>query len=161
MNRVKCLLILSLAIIGCGTEKKAQAQDFPGLGVGNMWANELQFQNQFYNWARQRSWQLAREIPNDQPLPFNAQTLSEANRATSRAYEGFNRNWHHNSQRTMNAIERWDNGVIRGVAPYSNPYGHTKLLPYGPNSYYRGPHGYYHRGYNPYYSGNHYRPSGY
>lgn len=152
----KSLAVLMVVAAGQLSLGTAQAQDFPGLGVGDMWANEVRFCNQFDQWNRQGSWALARMIPNDQPLPFNAMTISNSLSDGMRSFEGFNNNWHVNSNRTMNAIENWNYGAIREVAPFQNPYGGpVHMLPYQHNAYHQDAPGYIYQGENTYdYSSN-------
>jgi hypothetical protein len=136
---LKNLTLAAMTVLGmAGSADFAKAQDFPGLGVGNMWANEIRFQNQFDRWNRQGSMELARRIPNDQPLPFNAMTISNANNANMRAFEAYNRNSQLNSNRQSEAVGRFSTYGIRGLAPHysTSGYGAPVMLPYGPNGYY-------------------------
>lgn len=158
MIRTTLMALAAAALMTLVHGQRSHAQEFPGLGVGNMWANELAFQNQFYNWAAAGSWELAKQIPNNEPLPFNAMTIFNSNNAANQAFQGFANNWHTNSANTMGAIERWNLGAIQGVAPYQNPYGGTTYnLPYGPEGYEMTAPGYMYQGVNPYNpTGNYY-----
>ena len=159
MCRKSLFALAACAAFSALSTSATQAQDFPGLGVGDMWANELAFQNQFYQNAWRQSWELARQVPNDQPLPFNAMTISNSLNQGMQAFEGFANNWHVNSETTMNAIGRWNEGAIRGIAPHANPYGGPVYnLPYGPEGYHVSPAGYMHQGVNPYYPAGNYYP---
>ncbi|MDZ4817735.1 MAG: hypothetical protein SGJ20_02045 [Planctomycetota bacterium] len=136
-------VVAAVMIAGAFQANVSQAQEFPGLGVGGMWAANAEFERNFDHWARVGSYHAALMTPNDQPLPFNAMTISNSLSDGMRAFEGYNNNWHVNSRRTTDAIERWDDGAIREVAPYADPYGGNRMmLPYGPDSYYRDPAGY-------------------
>jgi hypothetical protein len=130
----------------------ARAQEFPGLGVADMAAANMAFDQQFDQWNRHMSWQLALAIPNDQPLPFNAMTIAQANRETSAAYERMNAGWYANSNRQMDAVGRWTTGAIQGNWYYQPEYGTQHdphfVLPYGPGAYHE-TNGYIYEGYNP------------
>ena len=77
-------LIAGFAIHAAADSANAQS-------MADMVANELRFQNQFYNWAWQGSQQVARyHRMTGQPIPFNAATLVEANRQNQRAYDAYN-----------------------------------------------------------------------
>ncbi|MDB5385815.1 MAG: hypothetical protein JWM11_1461 [Planctomycetaceae bacterium] len=138
MNFNHLTIATTTILVMAGSIQSASAQDFPGLGVGNMWANEIRFQNQFDRWNRQGSMELARRIPNDQPLPFNAMTISNSNNANMRAFEGYMRNSQLNSNRQLEAVGRFSTYGIRGMAPHydTSGYGGPVMLPYGPNGYY-------------------------
>lgn len=150
-----CLVVVLAGSLSAG---QASAQGF-SMDMSQMVQNELNFQNQFYSYVHRRSWELAREIPNDQPLPFNAMTISRSVSEGMRAFEGYNQAWHNNSNRQLEAVERWTDGAINGVSPYANPYtGETYNLPYVPDAYHVGPYGYIYSGYDPYNSGGNFYP---
>ena len=115
----------------------ANAQEFPGLGVSDMWANEVAFSNQFDSWARRGAWELAQQIPNDQPLPFDAMSISRSTSEGMRSFEGYIHNSQVNSNRQLQAVENFSTTAIRGESMYydsTNSYGPV-LLPYGPEAY--------------------------
>ena len=88
-NRVT---VASALIVLCGllaAPKAARAQEFPGLGVGDLWAANAAFDQQFDQWAYHMSWEVARQIPDDQPLPFNAMTIHDSINASNRAFDRF------------------------------------------------------------------------
>ena len=105
--------------------------------LGRRPATTSAFQNQFYNWAARGAWEVAINTPNDQPLPFNAMTISNSLTEGSHAFEGYIHNSQINSNRQLNAIENFSTTAIRSdVWHYdSSGYQAPVLLPYGPNSY--------------------------
>ncbi len=119
----------------------AQAQF---LDLRHMVQNNLNYDHNFHQWAWKRSVQLARQIPNNVQLPFNAGTLAEANRQTNLAYGRYNQTQYLNSRRTHQAIGNWTQGAIRGTGTYYNPStGTTHQLPWTHSGYYQGNYGNY------------------
>jgi hypothetical protein len=124
------LIVGLFCLMGKG-EAGAQLLDMNGL-IGM----EVNFHNQFYPWAWQQSVELARQIPDDQPLPFNAMTIYGANVAAGAAWSGYVNGLNYNSHRTSNAIGNWTNGAIRGYGHYADPHtGNTYQLPWQYNGY--------------------------
>lgn len=129
------LFALIMALL-CGASQTATAQDFPNLSVSHMWANELAFQNNFYNWAWHRSCELARQIPNDQPLPFDAMSISRSLNEGNQAVTNYIHHSQNLSERQLRAVEDYSQQAIRGNSPYSNQWNPTPVyLPYGPDAY--------------------------
>lgn len=126
-----------LAVVGSIIGDKVRADDFPGLGVSHMWANEVAFQNQFYNWAARGAWEVAVNTPDDQPLPFNAMTISKSLTEGSAAFEGYIHHSQDMSNRQLDAVERFDITAVQGLWPYSDSSGYQPpvMLPYGPEAY--------------------------
>ncbi len=56
------------------------------LDMGPIVRNNFAFDQRFYPWAWQRCVQVVRQMPNNVPLPFNAGTISAANRDAMRAW---------------------------------------------------------------------------
>lgn len=132
-------LVLPLLIIG-----SAQAQEFPGLGVGDLMQWNMQQDAQFHNWAWQGSWDVARQMP-DSVTP--SQIIGAMQPYTvDQMYGGYNDAWWQNSQRQMDAVERWDQGAIRGNAPYVDSSGNGYYLPYTYDAYHYGNDGYLYPG---------------
>jgi hypothetical protein len=147
----KHLIVALTAIFGLFCVTSARAQDFPGLGVGGLWEANMAFENQFYNWAAQGAWDVALATPNDQPLPFNAMTISNSITEGSNAAFGYVRSLQANSNSALDAVGRWDVGAIRDNWYFGSEYGYgTYELPYQPGGYYN-VNGYLYGGYNPYY----------
>jgi len=146
MNRIIQKTLSTLGLLA-GISLPAAAQGFDM----SMVANEVQFQNQFYDWAWQGSLAAARQIPNDQPLPFNAMTISNSLSGGMYAFEQSAAQWHINSARTTDALDRYGMGAVRGNWTYQNPYGYgeTYGLPYQGN-YWQDQGGYIYDSYNPY-----------
>lgn len=111
------------------------------LDLRPMVQQNLNYDNWFHHWAWQRSQQLARDIPNDVPLPFNATTLSQADRQNQQAWMRYNNSQYNNQNRTHQSISRWTNGAIRGIGPYYHSSGQTELLPWTFAGYHYGPYG--------------------
>lgn len=126
-----CLLAPSLM------SDRAAADDFPNLDMSSMWANEIAFQQQFYSWAARGAWEVAINTPNDQPLPFNAMTISRSLTEGSQAFEGYIHHSQHLSNRQLQAVENFSETAIRGNALYHDPYTSQSsvLLPWGPEAY--------------------------
>jgi len=110
----------------------SQAQEFPGLGVGNMWANEIAFQNQFYNWARQGSIQVARNMRPGEQLPFNAMTISNSINEGNKAFGGYMNGLYQSSNTNSRIANNYSNYAIRGNGFYGNG-GPVYNLPYTHN----------------------------
>ena len=152
----RSIVALTLTVCGLGALRvpsSARAQEFPGLGVGDIYAANMAFDAQFDQWNRHMSWELAKQIPNDQPLPFNAMTLAQANRETAAAYSAYNAAAFNNSQGTCNAIERWDVGAVQGNWYYGSQWGaqhdpNFYVLPYTSGAYHVD-NGYIYSGYDP------------
>ena len=146
MKRIALKTLATLGLLA-GASLNANAQGFDM----SMVANELQFQDQFYDWAWQGSVALAQQIPNDQPLPFNAMTISNSLSGDMRAFEQSANQWHVNSARSSAAMDRYSLGAVRGNWVYQNPYGYgqTYELPYQ-GSYWQDQGGYIYDSYQPY-----------
>jgi hypothetical protein len=117
----------------------------------NLWdiaAANAQFDAQFDVWARQGAWQAALATPNDQPLPFNAMTISNSITEGSNAALGYVQQSQYNSNAALNAVERWDTGAVQGNWYYGNGQN-SYVLPYQYNTY-NMQNGYIYGGYNPY-----------
>ncbi len=136
-------LIAGLAVHAAADTAKAQT-------MADMVANELRFQNQFYNWAWQGSQDVARyHRLTGQPIPFNAATLVEANRQNQRAYDAYNAAWHNNSNRTGEVMNNYSN-YNRGLGGYQGNNGQVYNLPWTHNQYHIDQYGRAVPGYNPY-----------
>jgi hypothetical protein len=118
----KCVLTAALAVVGvlCGLQSQAQAQEFPGLGVGGLWEMNQQFDNQFYPWAWEQSVEVARHLQPGEQLPFNAMTISRSISDANESFEGYVHSMQDNSARTDETLSRFDQ-YLRGVGNYVNP----------------------------------------
>lgn len=131
--KLAVIVVMLMAFTACS----ANGQEFPGLGVSDLWAQNMKFEMQFDAWAARGAWELARQIPNDQPLPFDAMSISRSTSEGMRSFEGYLHNSQVNSNRQLQAIENFDRGAVRGEALY---YDSTRThgpvyLPYGPSAY--------------------------
>jgi hypothetical protein len=144
----KHLIVAVIGLCGLFAGSAAKAQEFPGLGVGDLWAANMAFDQQFDHWNRQMSWQVALATPNDQPLPFNAMTISNSITQGSNAALDYVRASQYNSNAALNAVERWDTGAVQGNWYYGNG-NESYVLPYQYNTYHQN-NGYIYGGYNPY-----------
>jgi hypothetical protein len=132
----KCLIIALAGFGGLFCASSARAQEFPGLGVGGMYEMNMQFEAQFDVWARQGAWEAALATPNDQPLPFNAMTISNSITEGSNAALSFVQNSEINSNRALDAVGRWDLGAVQGNWAFGGQFGGTpQVLPYQPGAY--------------------------
>lgn len=143
---------LSLLIAGIVVLASAGAANAQNLDMSRMVQNELNFSNQFNQWAWKGSLETARYLRmTGQPNPFNATTLNQANRDLQRTYDAYNRAAQNNSNRTSNAIGNWTNGALRGNGPYYNPNtGANVNLPWTHNTYHINQYGQAVPGYSPY-----------
>ncbi len=147
MRRMNLRITATALLLAAGS-MPASAQ---GFDLSTMMANEIQFQDQFYSWAWDTSIAVAQQIPDDQPLPFNAMTISNSISGGMRAFEQSAAQWHVNSDRTMKAIDRYGMGAVRGNWAYSDPYnsGYYYELPYQ-NNYWQDQGGWIYDSYDPY-----------
>lgn len=110
----------------------SHAQDFPGLGVGNMWANEIAFQNQFNKWAWAGSVQVARNMRPGEKLPFDAMTISSSINEGNKAFGGYMQGLYKSSNTYSNIANNYSNYAIRHNGFYGNG-GPVYNLPYTHN----------------------------
>jgi hypothetical protein len=146
------IVAVVMAVSVCSSGRVAKAQEFPGLGVGDLWAANMQFEQQFDQWARVGSWQVALATPNDQPLPFNAMTISNSINQGNQAFYGYLGGLQNSSAATSAAIGAYSTGAIQGNWYYQNPYsGQTVVAPYTNNPYsgYYQNNGYFYQGTQP------------
>jgi hypothetical protein len=156
MLRNRAIVMTLIFVSGMLAASSVRGQEFPGLGVGDIYQANMQFERQFDQWARVGAWQAALATPNDQPLPFNAMTISNSVSAGNDATLGYIRASQYNSNRACGAVERWDTGAVQGNWYYGSQYGGpAQVLPYVPNSYYE-QNGYLYGGYQQ--GGNNYYP---
>lgn len=143
----KSLLALFAGLVVLGNVNVAKAQN---LDLSHMVQANQAFDQQFNQWAWQRSLEVARwHRETGTPLPFNAMTLNQSNRELQKTYDSYNRQWHVNSNSTSQAIGNWTNGAIRGVGPYQAPNGATYNLPWTHNQYHINQYGQAVPSYNP------------
>lgn len=127
-----------------GSMSTSSAQEFPGLGVGNLFEMNAQFDAQFDAWARRGSWEVARQLPDH---VSSAQIIGAMNPYTvENTYGDYNRSWWNNQARTIDAVERWDSGAIRGDANFYDYNGFRHVLPYNAGGYHYGNDGYLYEG---------------
>ena len=79
------------------------------------------------------------------PGPVSPGQLSDSIGEMNDAFDDYNRGWQQNSQRQMDATERWNYGAVRGVDVY-NDHGEHRELPYGPERTFGNGFGEYWRG---------------
>ncbi|MFT3785226.1 MAG: hypothetical protein QM770_03550 [Tepidisphaeraceae bacterium] len=132
MSFTKTLVVAALAMVGVvSTGSTAKAQMMPNWGVGDLAAMNAQFDANFDVWARQGAWQVALATPNDQPLPFNAMTISQSISDGNNAFAGYIGSVQANSNTALNAVDRWDTYAVQGNGYYQPQYGGgTYVLPY-------------------------------
>jgi hypothetical protein len=154
--RIRTITLSLVALLATLIATSAKAQEWPGYGgLNDIYQMNMAFDQQFDQQARIGAWQAALATPNDQPLPFNAMTISQSISAGNDAALGYVRSSQYNSNRALGAVERWDTGAIQGNWYYGNGSGQTYVLPYQYNSYYQSPtSGYFYGGYQ--YGGNNY-----
>ena len=120
--------LFAVAVAALGTvaftnaTAKAQWQDIAAMNA--------QFDANFDVMARQMSWQVALATPNDQPLPFNAMTISHSITEGSDAALGYVEQGQVNSNRACNAVENYSTYAIQGNGYYRPEYGGQYVLPY-------------------------------
>lgn len=130
----------ALVLATLGGAAKAQDMDLSGLMMQNLMFDQMMAQ-QAAAYAQQ--WydnvQAYRQATGDYSTPiysgFNAQTLSQANQATSQAYDAYNQSWHQNSQAASDAVGRYSQQAILGQSDYVDPNGYGYTLPNGSNHY--------------------------
>jgi hypothetical protein len=128
----QCVLMAVVASAGvlCGLQGKAQAQDFPPLGVDNLWQMNQQFEDQFNSWAWRQSVDIARHMQPGERLPFHATTISHSISESNDAFDGYRHSLQNNSLRTDETLRRFDQH-IRDVGGYGDSeHGPLYELPY-------------------------------
>jgi hypothetical protein len=129
------------------TADKAQAQEFPGLGVGNLAAwNMAQDQLFFQNaWAGAQA--LARQIPND---VSSSQIIGAMQpHTTGNVYGGYNAGYWNNQAVNAAAMNNFSRHM-RDQGFYTNPVtGQTYQMPYNAGGYYQDPAGWMYQGRHP------------
>ena len=152
-GKLRRLPAIERGLANAGQAKAQYGNEFPGLGVGQMWQNEINFQKQFDQWAWKASVDLARHLrETGQKNPFNAMTISKSLTEGNQAFEAYIHNSQVNSAKTSQAIANWNNGAIQGNATYQAPYGGPAYnLPYTHNTYHINQYGQAAPGYNSYY----------
>jgi hypothetical protein len=141
MTSLKTSLIAASALLATlGSEARAQSMDMSDLMMQNFAFDQMMEQQAA---AVAQAWydnvQAYRQATGDYTTPFysgfNAQTLSQANQATSRAYDGYNQSWHQSSQAQSDAVARYSQHAIRGEQTFHDPWGTAYTLPQGSNHY--------------------------
>lgn len=122
----------------------ASAQEFPGLGVGDMWAanaafdaqmqqQNVQFCTDWYNNLQDYRAQTGDMTPVN--LPFNAMTISDSINEGNQAFYGYLGSMQAGSDASLRAVEGFD-GYIRSEANYTDPTtGQTWTAPNDANLY--------------------------
>lgn len=133
-------VLVGVSMAAAGQKAQAQHLDLSALVNANLNADQ-----QFFKWAWQRSVELGRQIPPGQ-LPFNAMTLSQANRDAANAWGGYNAQWHANQARLGQTFNNLSD-ANRGLGYYHNPHsGQLHQLPWTHNNYHMTPNGYIYPG---------------
>src|SRR5690606_16717483 len=104
--------VLALAFTGLFNGAPARAQF---MDLSHIVQQNIAFDQQFEQNVGRISWELARMIPDDEPLPFNAMTISKSVSEANHAWSGYNQMYHNWSDRQLGAVDRWIDGAIRGV----------------------------------------------
>jgi hypothetical protein len=162
LNLKKIVAVAALGFALFTSNNAAKAQAMPDWGVGNLWAMNAQFDQQFDQWARVGAWQAALATPNDQPLPFNAMTISNSISAGNQAFYGYLGSVQANSASMSNTVGNYSTGAIQGNWYYTPQYGGgSYTLPYttAPAGGYYMQNGYVYPGYQ--YGGNNMMMMGY
>lgn len=118
----------------------AAAQDMPNYGAffGSMMQQQMIWQQQGDRFAHDVAAEYLRQITEYRtrtgdtsyiPGPVSAADLSRSVNALNQQYERNNAAWHHNSNATMNAIDRWGT-AFRGYQTYQGD-GQTYQVPTG------------------------------
>jgi len=127
--------------------RDSQAQEFPGLGVGDLAAwNMAQDQRFFQNaWAGAQA--LARQIPND---VSSSQIIAAMQpHTTGNIYGGYNAGYWNNQAANAAAMNNYSRHM-RDQGFYTNPVtGQTYQMPYNAGGYYQGPAGWMYQGHHP------------
>jgi hypothetical protein len=130
------------------------AQEFPGLGVGNMLAMNMQFDQQMTQqaydfsqaWLAERTrFRVENNYWGPMAAPFTAADLNRANLETSAAYDRQNASWHAGQASLSNMFER-NSMANRGVWGYSDGMGGYAQLPYNTQTYFQDTMGQFHSG---------------
>ena len=125
------LTLAAAAVMTISLAPKASAQT---LNMDMSWAIRAQNQYQIRGDAFARSMaqsylhymQMLRARGYTGPslaIPFNAQTLQEANLQLQQSFARYNAGWAVNSNRTSNAAGDWSNRAIRGCQVVQDYYG--------------------------------------
>jgi len=149
----KMFPLLVAGVVVLANVGAAKSQEFPGLGVGQMWQNEINFNKQFDQWNAIGSMQVAKWLrETGTPNPFNAMTIHNSINQGNQAFGAYIQNSQVNSWKTSNAINNWTNGAINGNAHYQGNYGGPVYnVPYTHNVYHINQYGQAVPGYSPYY----------
>jgi hypothetical protein len=128
---------LTLTLVAVGTVAlamagEAQAQPMPFFDI-NGWANtNVAFGQYMDQEARRVSWEIARRLPPGYVVPVNPNFMNGYRAASDRYIQGMQMN----SQRTSDAIARWNSAANRGQWGYGNGYGGPAvMLPNTHNGY--------------------------
>jgi len=130
---------------------------FPGIGMGGMVQQELQFSammdqqaRQFcHNWYEQRqAFRRQHNYWGPMEAPVTTADLVRSNRDLQQTYERQNAQWHVDQQRQyggpgqVGTVGQFSDQGIRGNVQHVNPVtGEVIGLPYGPNGYRQTLHG--------------------
>jgi hypothetical protein len=112
-------------VLGAG---QVQAQSLSDIAAWNM-----QQDAQFFQWAEQGSWDVARQLPDSVTSSDIIGAMQPY--TVDNMYGGYNDAWWQNQQRQFDAVENWDYGAIRGEALYYDQSGNGYYLPYEYDTY--------------------------
>jgi hypothetical protein len=126
---------------------KSHAQEFPGLGVGNLAAWNMAQDQRFFQNAWDGAQALARQIPNNVSSAEIAAAMNP--HTTGNVYGGMNAGYWHNQAVQSAAMNNFSRH-IRDEGFYTNPYsGQTYQMPYNAGGYYQDPAGWMYQGNHP------------
>lgn len=143
--------ILSVAALAAASTlfaaDKSHAQEFPGLGVGNLAAWNMQQDQQFFQNAWAGAQALAQQIPNN---VSSSQIMAAMQPHTTGAiYGGYNAGYWNNQAVNAAAMNNFSQHM-RDQGYYTNPVnGQTYQMPYNAGGYYQSPAGYMYYGNHP------------
>lgn len=143
MNRKLAAFVFAAVSMAAGPmSAQAQFSSGPPMDMSHIVNANLAFDRWFDQYARQKSWELARQMKPGDKLPFDAMTISKSITQGNHAFDEYMQSVQAGSASRSRMADNYSNYVIRGVAPYGNPGGPTYNLPYTHNAYTITPGGY-------------------
>lgn len=114
----------------------------PSMDLSQIVNANLAFDRAFDVYARQKSWEIARNMKPGEKLPFNAMTISKSINEGNQAFGRYMQSVQQGSAARSRMADNYSNFAIRGNAHYSGPGGPTYNLPNTHNAYTITPGGY-------------------
>jgi hypothetical protein len=133
----KMLTLVAGGLVAMVVTSEAKAQNMPFCDFNAWMAQNAAFDQMMDQRARQFAWDYARSLPPGYVVPVNPNFAAGYREASERYIRGMQAN----SQRTSAAINRWDNGAIRGQWGYAAPNGQVHMLPSNHGGYTVTPYG--------------------